>query len=324
MKKEGYNFPDEELEVDAGGMQPLQRAGKEEDADDDFEVEVIDDTPEQDRDREPGEPPEEVTEDELLSYSEKVRRRIQHFSKGYHDERRAKETALRERQELERIAQQLVEENNRLKGDYGKSQKVLLQQAKRAVDTEMAQAKAAYKQAYENGDSEKLLAAEEKLSVARAKAQKLAAFEKNSLQNTDSGVQQSQGSQNPAPAKQEPQPVQPDPKAQNWAKQNPWFGQDDEMTSFALGLHNSLVKGGIDPRSDTYYERLNSRMREVFPNQFGNTGNKGSVVAPATRSTAPKKVKLTKSQVAIAKRLGVPLNIYAQKVAEQMRKEANG
>lgn len=323
MKQEGYNFPDEDVEVDAGGMQPLQKPGKEE-TDDDFEVEVIDDTPEQDRDREPGEPPEEVTEDELLSYSEKVRRRIQHFSKGYHDERRAKETALRERQELERIARQLVEENQRLKGDYGKSQTVLMQQAKRVVETEMAQAKAAYKQAYENGDSDKLVEAEEKLATARSKAQRLAAFEKNSLQNTNSGVQQPQRSQNPAPAQQKPASVPPDPKAQDWAKQNRWFGQDDEMTSFALGLHNKLVKDGVDPKSDTYYERLNARMREVFPNQFGSTGNKGSVVAPATRSTAPKKVKLTKSQVAIAKRLGVPLNIYAQKVAEQMRKEANG
>ena len=120
----------------------------------------------------------------------------------------------------------------------------------------------------------------------------------------------------------------PDYKAQQWQQKNPWFGKDEEMTSFALGLHTKLVNSGVDPRSDEYYERLNGRLRQVFPEQFESekpvdatpTPRPKSNVAPATRSTAPKKVVLTQTQVNIAKRLGVPLELYARKVAEEMRK----
>ena len=110
----------------------------------------------------------------------------------------------------------------------------------------------------------------------------------------------------------------------------PWFGSDDEMTAFALGLHNKLTKEGVDPQSDTYYEKINSRMRQVFPDQFddgiedepASTQRKSSnVVAPATRSTGPKKIRLTQSQIAIAKKLGVPLETYAKQAAELMRKQ---
>jgi hypothetical protein len=114
----------------------------------------------------------------------------------------------------------------------------------------------------------------------------------------------------------------------NWQKQNSWFGSDDEMTSFALGLHQKLVKQGLDPRSDEYYEKINSRMRQVFPDEFDDAEEvevekprqKSNVVAPATRSTAPKKIVLTPSSVALAKRLGVPLEEYAKQVALGQRK----
>ena len=128
-----------------------------------------------------------------------------------------------------------------------------------------------------------------------------------------------------------PQPqVQRDEKAETWREDNSWFGSDDEMTAFALGLHNKLTKEGVDPKTDTYYEKINSRMRQVFPGQFDDgiedelesTQRKSSnVVAPATRSTAPKKIRLTQSQVAIAKKLGVPLEIYAKQAAALMRKQ---
>lgn len=294
----------------------------------DYDVEVVDDTPKADRGRKPSDPPEDVTEEELQDYSEKVRRRIQHFSKGYHDERRAKEAALRERQELERLAQQLVEENKKLQGSVSKNQTVLLEQAKRAAAVELESAKRAYRQAYESGEADAVLDAQDKLTTARLKAERLANIKLPALQEKEVPVE----TQQEAPVNNAPAP-QVDAKAQDWQQANPWFGTDDEMTSFALGLHSKLVKSGVDPQSDEYYETINSRMRKVFPENFEDTElevteeekpkRRANVVAPATRSTAPKKVRLTQTQVAIAKRLGVPLELYAKQVAEEMRK-ANG
>jgi len=289
----------------------------------DVEIEVVDDTPKKDRNRKPSDPPEEVTDEELEDYSEKVRKRIKHFSKGYHDERRAKEAALRERQELERMAQTLMEENKRLKGDNNKSRTMLLDQAKRNAAAEMEAAKRSYKNAYESGDSEAVLAAQEALTNAKIKADKLENFKLPPLQEEDSDLQRNVSE---AP-QQQAAPVPRDERATSWAEQNTWFGTDDEMTAYALGLHNKLVKQGVDPTSDDYYETIDSRMRAVFPDNFEvseeedyteevkPTKRAANVVAPATRSTAPKKVKLTQSQVAIAKRLGISLKDYAEQAA---------
>lgn len=286
---------------------------------DDLEIEVIDDTPPKDRNRKASDPPEEITDDELEDYSEKVRKRLQHFSKGYHDERRAKETAFREKEEALRFAHQLTEENNKLKGTVGKNQEILLDQAKRATNAELEQAKFKYKQAYESGDSDAVLEAQDALTSAKIKADRLSNFKLPPVQQTEKVVQQQQITQAPSV----------DDKAVRWQQDNSWFGSDDEMTSFALGLHQKLVKQGVDPRSDEYYEKINSRMRQLFPEEFSfdepeqveeKPRKKANVVAPATRSTAPKKIVLTQTQVAIAKRLGVPLELYAQKVAEEMRK----
>lgn len=338
-----YEFPDpdkprkDDLEIelepssaeviDPKAKKPAKAEPKEQ-AKDDYDIEVVDDTPEADRGRKPSEPPEDVTEEELQDYSEKVRRRIQHFSKGYHDERRAKEAALRERQELERFAQKLVDENNKLKESTSKSQAALLEQAKKNAKLDFEAAKIKYKRAYEAGDADGVLAAQEELTNSKLKLDRVNNFKLPSLQEKEVPVetqQEEQVSDTPAP--------QVDAKAQDWQKANPWFGTDDEMTSFALGLHSKLVKSGVDPQSDEYYETINSRMRRVFPENFEDSEEekpeaetpkrRANVVAPATRSTAPKKVRLTQTQVAIAKRLGVPLELYAKQVAEEMRK-ANG
>ena len=338
-----YEFPDpdkprkDDLEIelepssaeviDPKAKKPAKAEPKEQ-AKDDYDIEVVDDTPEADRGRKPSEPPEDVTEEELQDYSEKVRRRIQHFSKGYHDERRAKEAALRERQELERFAQKLVDENNKLKESTSKSQAALLEQAKKNAKLDFEAAKIKYKRAYEAGDADGVLAAQEELTNSKLKLDRVNNFKLPSLQEKEVPVetqQEEQVSDTPAP--------QVDAKAQDWQKANPWFGTDDEMTSFALGLHSKLVKSGVDPQSDEYYETINSRMRKVFPENFEDSEEekpeaetpkrRANVVAPATRSTAPKKVRLTQTQVAIAKRLGVPLELYAKQVAEEMRK-ANG
>ena len=283
----------------------------------DYEVEIVDDTPKADRNRKPSEPPNDVTDEELEEYSDKVRKRIQHFSKGYHDERRAKEEALRERQELERLAQQLVEENKKLKGNVNKNQTALLDQAKKNAAVETEAAKRAYKEAYESGDSDAVLDAQERLTNAKLKSDRLANFKLPALQETETPVQR--------PVEQTAPAVQVDQRAADWQKANKWFGADDEMTSLALGLHNKLVKQGVSPQSDEYYETINSRMRQVFPDNFeeAEPKRKAQVVAPATRSTAPRKVTLTRTQVQIAKRLGLTPEQYARQVAIDMRK-SNG
>jgi len=294
-----------------------------------MEIEVVDDTPKADRGRKASDPPDDLTDEELEEYSEKVKKRIKHFSKGYHDERRAKEAALRERQELERYTQQLVAENRNLKNTVGKSQTALLDQAKHTIEAELTQAKKAYKDAYESGDSDAVLEAQESLTNAKIKADRLNNIKLSPLQESSPDVDSKGDTDSYAP-------VQVDERAADWAKSNTWFGTDDEMTSFALGLHNKLVKSGVDPRSDEYYEALDTRMRQVFPDNFDDISDaaveddekrkpkrQANVVAPATRSTAPKKVVLTQTQVNLAKRLGVPLDEYAKQVAIQMR-NSNG
>jgi hypothetical protein len=290
-----------------------------------LEIEVVDDTPAADRNRKKSEEPEEVTDDELEHYSEKVRNRIKHFSKGYHDERREKETAMRERTELENLARKLMADNEQLKGTNTKSQSVLFAQAKRTVAAEMVNAQKAYKDAYEAGNADELLKAQEALTTAKIRADKLSQIKIPPLQQNNGKVQQpQQASVAQQPQQPRQQPI--DPKVTSWADKNTWFGSDDEMTSFALGFHNKLVKNGVDPNTEDYYGQVDARMRQVFPDSFEDIDpvtqrqKPANVVAPATRSVAPKKVKLTKTQVSIAKRLGVPLELYAKQVAEEMRK----
>ena len=290
------------------------------------EIEIEDDTPEADRGRKASPPPEEVTNEELENYSDKVKNRIKHFSKGYHDERRAKEAAQREREELESYAKNLIAENNKLKGSVDQNHNTLIESAKKQVQGEMALAQRQYKEAYESGEPDKILEAQTSLNAAQIRQEKV-----NGLKPKQ--IQALQPRETPVQTQVDvPQPrVQQDEKANSWRDDNPWFGSDDEMTAFALGLHNKLTKDGVDPKTDTYYEKINSRMRQVFPDQFDDgiedepeveTKSKSSnVVAPATRSTAPKKIRLTQSQVAIAKKLGVPLETYAKQAAELMRKQ---
>jgi hypothetical protein len=270
-----------------------------------------------------GEEPKAPDDKELSEYSERVKNRIDHLYKGYQSEKRRAEQLASEREEALRIAQAIAEENKQLKGSLTQGQSALLEQAKRVVANEVEQAKRKYKEAYESGDADRLVAAQEELTSAKIKLDKVNNFRPTSLQPTKPAVQIPQ----PAP---EPPKVTPDPKATQWQKDNDWFGKDDEMTSFALGYHTKLLKQGVDPTSDDYYEKLNSRMRQVFPEAFDSEEPperkpqrpKSNVVAPATRSSAPKKIVLTQNQVNIAKRLGIPLEAYARKVAEQMRNES--
>lgn len=289
-------------------------------AESDLDIEVVDDRSEEDRGRQKSKAPMELTDDEMEQYSERVKKRLQHFSKGFHDQRRAAEAAERERQEALRYAQQLVEENKKLKGTVNKNQEILLEQAKKQVEQELTSAKNKYKRAYEAGDSKALVEAQEALTNATLKADRVKNITLPPLQEEESDVQ---------PAYNTPEPSV-DSRATAWQAKNKWFGEDDEMTSFALGLHQKLVKQGVNPQSDEYYEKINSRMRQLFPEQFTDESNdleteeprrKANVVAPATRSVAPKKITLTRTQVALAKKLGVSLTDYAQQVALELRKQ---
>jgi len=324
IEKVEFEFPDEiEEKQSRAGSKVVTPANEDNSAAKEADIEIVDDTPPADRGRKPmEEPPKEMSDDELAKYDESVKNRIKHFTKGYHEERRAKEAAEREREEALRLAQSLVEENKKLKGSLSQGQKALLEQAKKVVANELDSAKRAYKEAYESGDSEALVTAQEALTAAKIKADRVQNFKPAPVEE-----------ENERPVIRQPVAQRPqlDEKTLEWQNKNTWFGQDDEMTSFALGFHNKLAKQGITPSSDEYYERIDKRMREVFPDSFESVKNDkaddavprqktSNVVAPATRGTAPKKVVLTKSQVEIAKRLGVPLELYARKVAEEMRK----
>lgn len=297
--------------------------------DEELDLEIVDDTPKADQGRKPSDPPEDPSEDELESYSEKVRNRIKHFTKGYHDERRAKEAAERERQEAVALAQKLMEENNTLKQTGNKSQTALLAQAKQNADIAYQNARTAYKTAYNDGDSDKILEAQEKLAEAKTRIDKLANIKIPALQDEQTSVNLTPNTSEPVNAQPSQQTQTPsvDEKAANWAKENSWFQTDVEMTGYALGLHNKLVNEGVDPTSDGYYQTINKSVRKVFPDRFTDADkssqrevNNDNVVAPASRSTAPKKVRLTQTQVTLAKRLGLTPEQYAKQVALEMRK----
>jgi hypothetical protein len=309
IEKTEFEFPDEKEENSRKGGRVVEPEP---------EIEIIDDTPEEDRGRRlMDDAPKDMSEDELGKYDEGVQKRIRHFTKGYHEERRGKEAAIREKNEALRIAQAVVEENKKLKGSLNTNQNALLEQAKRVVTGEVQKAREKYKAAYESGDSDAVVEANEALMAAKSQLDRVNNFKAPSLQEQETEVQ-----------RQQPVilPSQADQKALDWQSENKWFGADDEMTSFALGLHTKLVKSGVNPQSNEYYERLNSRIKQVFPEQFdsgkpdANTPSRKSNVAPATRSTAPRKIVLTQTQVNLAKRLGVSLESYAREVAKEMRK----
>jgi len=299
----------------------------------DIEFEVLDDTPEEDKDpvtgkeREPmpEELVQELEQDELEDYSEKVKSRLKQMKKVWHDERRAKESAFRERQAAEEFAKKILEENKKLKENLSLGQQTFIDTAKNAAGLELEMAKRQYKEAYESGDSDQIIEAQTKLSEANYKVQKVNEY-RPPLQQPETDVN--------IPTQQVPV-ARPDPKASSWQERNSWFGQDPEMTSAALGLHQKLVDSGMNPTSDEYYQRIDTTMRRRFPEYFGDETSDGggkpvqrnetkpaTVVAPASRSTSSKKIVLTKSELNLAKRFNLTPEQYAK---EKMRLEkANG
>ena len=317
IEKTEFEFPDE-IEAKQSRLGSKVVEPEPEEVKEEPEIEIVDDTPDEDKGRTPMEtPPQEPTDEELAAYSQKDRNKLREFTKGYHDERRAKEAAIREKEEAIRIAQAVYEENQKLKNNVHTSQSALLEQAKRVVAQEVKEAKDRYKAAYESGDADALVQAQEDMTTAKMKAERVNNFKPAPLQEEKTVVQ---------PAYQAPRV---DTKAAEWQQANKWFGTDKEMTGFALAVHEKLVNDeGMDPQRDEYYRRINGRLRQVFPDQFesgehadSTQRKKSNVVASATRSVAPKKITLSASEVALAKRLNIPLERYAREVAVLKRKE---
>jgi hypothetical protein len=296
---------------------------------DDIDLEITeDDIPAADRGKEPlpKEKVEELENDTLEDYSERVKQRMAQLKKVWHDERRAKESADRERQEAIRFAQQIAEENKKLKTTLSSGETTYIETLKNALESELALAKESYRKAYDTGETDSIIDAQQKMNDAQFRLSQAKQYEprfKNTLQENE----------NPVYIQQNEQPsFKPDDKALKWQESNDWFGKDEEMTSLALGLHEKLVRSGISPTSDEYYRRIDSTMQKRFPEHFGDATldeetpaqrtKPSTVVAPATRSTAPKKVRLTKTQVALAKKFGLTPEQYARETLKL--ENANG
>ena len=296
---------------------------------DDIDLEITeDDIPVADRGKEPlpKEKVEELENDTLEDYSERVKQRMAQLKKVWHDERRAKESADRERQEAIKFAQQIAHENKRLKSTLTSGEETYIQTLKNALEQRLDSAKRDYREAYNAGETEQIIEAQQKMNDAQMRLSQAQQYEprfKNTLQEPE----------NPVYIQQNEQPsFKPDSKAMAWQEKNDWFGKDEEMTSLALGLHEKLVRSGISPTSDEYYRRIDSTMQKRFPENFGDATldedqpaqrtKPSTVVAPATRSTAPKKVRLTKTQVALAKKFGLTPEQYARETLKL--ENANG
>lgn len=320
LDQEEYKFPDEQ-EVNAVGEE--QKIDIEIDEDkDEVNVEIVDDTPAQDRNREPlpKEMVEELDNDPMTDYSERVKERMAQLKKVWHDERREKEAAAREREEALRFAQAIAEENKRLKSSLTSGEQTYIEVAKQAAEHEMNIAKREYKEAYDSGESERIVDAQQRLTEAQFKLNQTQNYRprfENALQEPEDHVNIPQT---------RPQEFKPDAKAAAWQEKNDWFGTDEEMTSLALGLHDKLVRSGIDPTSDEYYRRIDSTMQKRFPEYFGDDSldvdvpaqrtKPSSVVAPVTRSTAPKKVHIPKSANALIRKLGITPEQYAREIVK--------
>ena len=286
-----------------------------------IELEIVDDTPEEDR----GKPrraddaePQIPEDDEVANYSENVQKRIKQLRYEYHEERRRKEEAARLQDEAVSYAKKIYEENQKLKKALEEGEDVLINQAKGRVEAELDKAKSAYKDAYESGDPDALVEAQSKLAELQAERLRVNSFKPQKREAAPAPVE--------APVQQEV--PKPDEHAMRWAEKNDWFNNDKLMTAYAYGVHEDLVSThGIDPRRspEIYYERIDQEMRKRFPDKFGEQNieeaparQTGSVVAPANRSAKkPRRVQLTSTQVSLAKRLGLSNEQYAAQLLKE-------
>lgn len=321
FKGEKFEFPDEK-----------QETVEDKDTSNEIELEIEDDTPPEDRGRKVAPPPEDPTDEELSTYSEAAQQRLKKFTRGYHDERRAKEAAERERIAAEEFARKVYEENRRLKEQLKSGSEVFIETNKTAAQTELEVAKKKLKEAFEAGDADALVTAQEEVSKATLRMDRA---------QTMRPIDLSQEQEFRLPA-QEPRV---NAKTKRWLDKNgDWFGVDDEMTMLAMGLDKKLQKkyGADYIGSDDYFKEIDQTMRKRFPDYFRSheddddpsinssdpaedesprrASKPSTPVAPATRSTPPNRVKLKASQVALARKLGITPEQYAKQVALLERK----
>lgn len=324
FEKEDFKFPHETEETKG---KPLETT-------EEIEYIVEDDTPPEDRNREPL--PAEVVkqledsdeEHENLDPKAQIAR-IKAYKKVWNDERRAKDVAMREQKAALDLAKQVIEENKKLKAQYSAGEKTYIETVQSAADTSLAMSKREYKEALESGDSDRIVEAQAALSEATYKSQQAKQFKPSALQNEETEVQLQQLQQQP----------KTDPKTQAWLDENPWYGAKKAMSSFAVGIHEELVDeyGTKIVGSDQYFKHIDKTMRKKFPEYFDTmeessqaepeqepqTASKAkpsTVVAPATRSTSSKQVRLKQSQMTLIKKLGLTPEVYAR---EQQKLEAS-
>ena len=318
FEKEEFKFPDEiENEVQTPELE------------DQVEIEIVDDTPEEDRKNAtplPKEIVEDLEKDDLEAYSDKAKERIAQAKKAMHDERRAREAAQKAEAEAIAFAQKILEENQKLKGKLTTGEQNLVSSVKENASRQLEEAKRAYKEAYDSGDSDKLVEAQEKLTEAKLKAQEIERykpeFSQEALQSQEVDVKIPQ------------QPQRLEPKTQAWLDKNSWYGVDEDMSFLAMGVHRRLEREGVPIGSDHYFKTIDAEMRQRFPEKFedqteetkpstepeakpsAKTSKPSMVVAPATRSTSPKRVKLTPTQVQLAKKFNLTPEQYARELTK--------
>ncbi len=309
MADDDFKFPDE-MENETPEVEAA--------AEPQVEIEVVDDRPEEDQKNAqplPDEIVKDIDNDDLEQYSKEAKQRLLQMKKLINDERRAKEQALREQQEAIRVAQSLVEETKKLKGRLTEGEKVYVSNAKEGAERQLELARIAYKEAYDSGDSEKVVEAQEKLTEAKFKLHEVQSYrpqyEESALQTAENEVKIPEQSQ---------QPQRLDSKTQAWLDKNSWYGVDDDMSFLAMGIHRKLERNGVVTGSDEYWNAIDTEMRKRFPEKFSGDNTPetkdsvkkpSTVVAPATRSTSPKKIRLTQTQLALAKKFKLSPEQYA-------------
>lgn len=309
-----FEFPDE--------VKAEEKLEIEMEESDDLEIEIENDVPPLDRNRKAVDPEvvEALEEEDLEKFNNDTQAALKEAKKVYHQERREKEAAIREQQEAVTLAKKMLEENKKLKERLNHGETAYVDTVKQSALQELNAAKVEFKAAYESGDSDKLLEAQERMTNAKIRVDKAETYQyqqQNTLQQEENQVQITNQQVNA-----------PDRKALTWQKENSWFGQDEEMTSLALGLHEKLVRSGVPAGSDEYYKRIDNTMRKRFPESFedeevevdepvkAQKPKASTVVAPATRSTSPKKIRMSKTQVLLAKKLGLTPEQYARELTK--------
>ena len=315
MADNDFQFPDEIEEKE-------KKVAESEDSG--FEIEVIDDRPEEDQKNAtplPKEIVEEVENDDLEEYSKEAKQRLLQMKKLINDERREKEQAVREQQEAIRVAQTIIEENKKLKENLTSGEKVLVDSVKNTAARDVEMAKKAYKEAYDSGDSDLLVDAQEKLTEAKLKMNQYEnyqyKYDEESFKNQENAVQSQL---------QQSQPARLDSKTQAWLDKNSWYGTDDDMSFLAMGIHRRLERDGVPIGSDHYWSSIDTEMHKRFPEKFAGESTaetkdsvrqkSSTVVAPATRSTSPKKIRLTQTQLALAKKFKLSPEQYAMELTK--------